>query len=134
MTTENKELKLLGPTIAGFGSVALFVISLIVFVQFIGCDTTYSEGHRDGVLQKFSHQGIFVTSHEGELALPGFRVRGESTSNTFEFSVDDAEIIEQLESLPAETPIRVHYRQVFKNARMRHATSYRATKIEIFRK
>jgi len=109
----------------------LFAVSLCTMpFMLFGCDATYSEGHRDGTLQKFSTKGFFVKSHEGELALPGFRIKGESTSNTFDFSVDDPSIVKQLEDMPADTMLRITYRQVLLNGKLFHSTSYRAVRVE----
>lgn len=124
------------------GATAVMGILFVLLLMFGGCagafieiGATYSEGFRDGQLQKFSHKGLIVQSWEGELATSGFRPKGSdgAVSNVFEFSVDDPEIISTLQKLPQDTRIRVHYRQVFHNAWMYHATGYRATRIEMLK-
>jgi hypothetical protein len=99
--------------------------------MFVGCDATYSEGYRDGTIQKFSHKGMIFQSWEGELAQAGFKVKAAANaeSNAFEFSVDDPTIIAEIQNLKPDEHIRLHYRQVLKNASAWHSTDYRITKI-----
>ncbi len=121
--------------IAGCFGITIIIMLLCVFMctQFIGCDAVYSDGFRDGNVQKFSYRGLIVKSWEGELALPGFRPAGTdgAISNVFAFSVTDDTIIKQLQELPPEAHVRLHYREVVLNAHMYHSTPYRITKVEV---
>lgn len=85
-----------------FGIVLVTVIGIPV----VGMATKFSvsTGFRDGRLQKLTHKGILFTTHEGELAL-------ETLGTSWEFSVTDPRLVTELEALPPETHIRLHYTQ-----------------------
>ena len=112
--------------------VVMCLLGLCIASSFVGCDATYSEGFRDGTIQKFSHRGMIFKSWEGELGMVGIKVKAgqNAESNTFEFSVDDSTLVEQIKALEPDEHVRVHYRQVFKNAAMYHSTDYRIVKVE----
>ena len=109
---------------------------LVCFSCCGGCVVTdgplYSEGHRDGRVQKFSYKGVFRKSHEGELALAGFKKNGDDLGNVWEFSVEDGEkgVIEELDSLGADEPVRLHYHQKLWFSPFHYSTSYRVWKVE----
>jgi hypothetical protein len=112
-------------------------------------DRTYSEGHRDGHVFKFSHKGFFHKSWEGEMAMPGFRSTGgeaPAVTNIWAFSVEDnatdpnlrdgqgnpRRIVDILSELDARTPVRLHYRQIWVNSPgLSYSTDYRITRVEI---
>lgn len=106
------------------------VVTSLSCVCCTGCNTTYSEGYRDGEVQKFSHKGFFFKSWEGELSLPGFKLRDGYGSNVFYFSVDNPAIVDELKDLAPGQLVRVHYREVLLNAPVYYSSSYRVTKIE----
>lgn len=103
------------------------VAGLLLTTSFVGCDTTYSEGFRDGIVQKFSKKGLIFKSWEGTLIRDRMVQNDESN---FLFSVDDPKVVEEIQNLKPNAVIRLHYRQVWKNATAFHETSYRVTKIE----
>lgn len=71
----------------------------------------YSDGYREGVLQKFSRKGNVLKTHEGELLQLGFGQRaGYFNAQYFYFSVDDGRIADTLESAIGKV-IKVHYTQ-----------------------
>lgn len=108
---------------------ALFV-TLVFFgfcSTFIGCDATYSDGFRDGIVQKFSKKGFFIKSYEGVLIRDRMVQNDESN---FMFSVDDPNIVKEIESLKPNEVVRLHYRQVAINALAYHGTGYRIVKVE----
>jgi hypothetical protein len=74
--------------------------------------TTYSEGKRYGLLQKFSHRGNVFKTYEGELILSS--VRGNANvpiaSEKFFFSVNDEGVAKQLMNLQGQN-ITVHYKE-----------------------
>lgn len=122
------------------GELDLFKLTILVIVLAligtpIGCACTrnvvYSRGTRDGVIQKFSEKGLFWKTYEGELALPGFRTRGESTSNTFEFTVRPTGPVSQLGSLPQDTQVRLHYTQYWWVFPWEGSTSYVIESVEV---
>lgn len=116
------------------GCVGCFFVLLVIFAVigsgFVGCDSTYSNGFRDGYVQKFSSKGIVFKSWEGELALPGMSRSGDKLSGVWEFSVDDPVLIQELENISPDELVRVHYRQILKNAPAFHSTDFRVISIE----
>lgn len=109
-------------------TIALIVLLFIIITPFIGCDVTYSEGFRDGIVQKFSKKGVFFKSWEGTLIRDGMVQNNDSN---FLFSVGDNDVARQIQELKPNTVVRLHYTQVWKNCSAYHETSYRITKIEI---
>ena len=92
-----------------------------------------SDGFRDGWLQKLSHKGAFVKSWEGELALPGYGGShkdkpGQSGGGAWAFTVDDHEIVEQLQALPPNAYVRLHYVEYVFNGW--GDTGYRVTRVQ----
>ncbi len=109
----------------------MFLFGMCILTMFVGCDTTYSEGHRDGYVQKFSQKGYVVKSWEGELATAGYRSDSEGrVSNMWMFSADDPAVIKELEAVKPNEPVRLYYRQVFINKKIEHDTGYRVVKVE----
>lgn len=101
------------------GLVAFIFIVLICLTGTVvkccgGVPWTYSSGHRDGVVQKFSQKGMIWKSW-GELGLPGFKLRGkrEQSGNVWYFSVTGLAVIKALNELKPGQTARLHYRQVF---------------------
>ena len=95
--------------------IVAIIAVLVALLGFGGCGCgchglMTSSGYRDGVIQKFADKGIIYTTHEGELALPGFR-SGSSMSNTWEFSVWDDKLAQALRDLPVGVEVRLWYRQ-----------------------
>lgn len=76
---------------------------------------TYSDGYREGVLQKFSRKGNIFKTHEGEMILLGFRQRnGALNADYFYFSVDDHAIADSLEKSLGKV-VKIHYVQYRKS-------------------
>jgi len=76
----------------------------------------YSDGHRDGYVQKMSTKGVIWKTHEGELAMPGFGAGNKKPGqpdggNVWAFSVADPAVAEELDKLPASQPVRLHYKE-----------------------
>ncbi len=112
---------------------------LLIGLLCLGCcggcvavsENTYSTGHRDGYVQKFSYKGIIWKNYEGEMALAGFHRKGEDgISNTWQFNAHDPEIIKQLEALHDDDHVRLYYRQVWAAMPWNGGTDYRIIKIE----
>jgi len=71
----------------------------------------YSEGSREGVLQKFSRKGNVFKTYEGEMIQLGFGQRGAAiNSQYYYFSVDDPQIADSLENCLGKI-VRLHYIQ-----------------------
>lgn len=98
------------------------VISVLVFLLFIAgyiywsYFNAYSEGYREGLLQKFSKRGNIFKTFEGELVLLGFGQRNSGTvnSNFFYFSVQDKALADSLDKCMGKS-MRVHYVQYRKS-------------------
>ncbi len=98
------------------------VISVLVLLLFIAgyiywsYFNTYSEGYREGLLQKFSKRGNIFKTFEGELVLLGFGQRNSGTvnSNFFYFSVQDKALADSLDKCMGKS-MRVHYVQYRKS-------------------
>lgn len=112
----------------------ILVACLLCGGCFVGCSVAtnyeYSSGFRDGSLVKLSTKGIFFKSHEGELATDGFKARGSTESNLWEFSVSDAEIVKELTEMPTGTRLRLHYSQKLCHLPWVSSTEYFVTKVE----
>lgn len=71
----------------------------------------YSDGYREGVLQKFSRKGNLFKTHEGEIIQLGFGQRGGYlNAQYFYFSVDNGSIADTLENSIGKR-VKVHYVQ-----------------------
>jgi hypothetical protein len=71
----------------------------------------YSDGYREGVLQKFSRKGNVFKTHEGELIQLGFGQRGGMiNSQYFYFSVTDEQLADSLEVCLGKR-VKLHYTQ-----------------------
>ncbi len=91
----------------------------------------YSDGFRDGELQKFSRKGYIWKTWEGELALPAWKSQGEQgLSNTFDFSVQDDGVQKELYAMKPGEKLRVHYRQKILTPPWKGSTGYQIYKVE----
>ena len=71
----------------------------------------YSDGYREGILQKFSRKGNVFKTHEGELIQLGFGQRsGMLNAQYFYFSVDDEKLADSLENCLGKR-VKLHYTQ-----------------------
>jgi hypothetical protein len=71
----------------------------------------YSDGYREGVLNKFSTKGTIFKTHEGELLMPGVvPTMNQLSNNFFYFSSTDHKVTEQLNAAIGKK-IKVHYIQ-----------------------
>ncbi len=73
----------------------------------------YSEGTREGMVQKFSRKGNVFKTWEGEMQQQGFGLRngGNFSSKVFYFSVTDATVADSLEHGAQGKLVRLHYVQ-----------------------
>lgn len=63
-----------------------------------GCNYTYSDGTRSGIVDKFSYKGFICKSYEGELNRGGVTNTGDGLiANTFKFSVKSESIVREIE-------------------------------------
>jgi len=99
--------------LAPFGCMAFFFL-LVLSAFVVSCLTggiPYSEGYRDGSIQKFSRHGLVWSLDEGELAQDGFKSRGRSEENVFRFTVRDGAVADAVRKTSSAKRVRLHYRQ-----------------------
>lgn len=71
----------------------------------------YSDGYREGVLQKFSRKGNVFKTYEGEMIQLGFGQRGAAiNSQYYYFSVSDEQLADSLEHCLGKI-VKLHYTQ-----------------------
>lgn len=97
---------------------AIFILILIIIVGVGGYVywfyyNPYSDGFREGALQKFSRRGNIFKTYEGEMIQLGFGQRANTglvNSNYFYFSVDDLAIADSLNACTGKV-LKLHYVQ-----------------------
>jgi hypothetical protein len=89
----------------------LLVLIVAIYVYWFYYNS-YSDGFREGLLQKFSRKGNLFKTFEGEMVLAGFGARNTSmiNANYFYFSVDDRGTADSLQHCLGKV-VRVHYVQ-----------------------
>lgn len=104
-----------------------------------GCGVyEYSNGFRDGEVTKFSSKGVVFKTNEGALSMSNLSRSGAvggsnngTVSNSFDFSVRDAEVAKQISELAPGTQVRLHYKQVLFPAPWLQETEYLITKVTV---
>jgi hypothetical protein len=94
------------------GCIVFIVIALLVAI-FIYWKYmyVYSEGYREGTLNKFSTKGVAYKTNEGEMLMPGLVSNmGQMSSNNFYFSATDSSVVETLLQATGKK-VKVHYKQ-----------------------
>jgi len=96
---------------------AIYISILVIILAAVGYVywyyyNPYSEGHREGVLQKFSRKGNVFKTHEGEMIQLGFgqRTGGALNAQYFYFSVTDVALADSIENCLGKS-VRLHYIQ-----------------------
>ncbi|MBS1780489.1 MAG: hypothetical protein JST70_14260 [Bacteroidetes bacterium] len=95
---------------------AIFISIIVILVAITGYVywfyyNPYSDGSREGVLQKFSRKGNLFKTYEGEMIQLGFGQRGAAiNSQYYYFSVDDVTLADSLEKCLGKI-VRLHYIQ-----------------------
>ena len=95
---------------------AIFITILLLLVSVGGYIywyyyNPYSDGYREGVLQKFSRKGNLFKTYEGEMIQLGFGQRGAAiNSQYYYFSVSDEKIADSLERCLGKI-VKLHYVQ-----------------------
>lgn len=93
--------------------VTVLIIAVLLFLTYLVCGMSYSEGTRTGILMKVSRKGFVFKTHEGELNIGGIS-DGQGTilpATIFYFSVTDKEVYRKLENYQGKR-VTVRYRQV----------------------
>lgn len=95
----------------------IFLSILIIVLAIVGYTywyyyNPYSEGYREGVLQKFSRKGNVFKTYEGEMIQLGFgqRTGGALNAQYFYFSVVNMDIADSLEGCMGKS-VKLHYVQ-----------------------
>lgn len=84
-------------------------IAYVVYAGYV-----YSEGSRSGELIKISKKGFPFKTYEGQLKLGGIDMQNAQNgtiSDTWEFSVRDQDIVEELEKLQGQE-VMLEYEQI----------------------
>jgi hypothetical protein len=100
-----------------FAAVAILALLFLPFVLCLfpsGCDPSYSDGDRVGVVTKLSHRGLSMKSWEGQLNVGSTSTDGNGVAvpTTWAFSVEDEAVVQRLKEV-AQTGQRatLHYHQ-----------------------
>lgn len=97
-----------------FLSIFILIVAVSGYVYWYYYNA-YSDGYREGVLQKFSRKGNLFKTHEGEIIQLGFGQRGTNfNAQYFYFSVDDERIADSLEECLGKM-VKLHYTQYRRN-------------------
>ena len=102
-------------------------------IGWINGGVEFSEGYREGTVQKFSRKGIIWKTDEGELAMAGFQSTGgehPTMSNVFPFTVSDAKIKDEIKALRATDKVRLYYKQYYFSPAWHGETGYFIYKVE----
>lgn len=112
---------------------SLIIVGLAVFGYF-RYYFVFGEGVRSGQLNYVVHKGVVWKTYEGKLIQTGIRSQssGSIQSNTFEFSVEDKELAEQLMKQSGKT-MDIHYKEYFGRLPWRGHSKYVVDRIEAIR-
>ena len=106
------------------------IIGILVLLLLVGVGgyiywfyiNRFSDGQREGVLQKFSRKGNVFKTYEGEILMSGFgRVGGNFQAQYFYFSVEDPKVVGTMEQNIGKNVI-IHYNQYPKSLPWRGET------------
>lgn len=92
-------------------SILVIILAVVGYVYWYYYNP-YSEGHREGVLQKFSRKGNVFKTYEGEMIQLGFgqRTGGSLNAQYFYFSVTDLKLADSIENCMGKS-VKLHYIQ-----------------------
>lgn len=95
---------------------------------------TYSEGHRAGLLVKFSKKGYVFKTYEGELNLGGINTDKQQmmVNNIWTFSVNDPAAADSLMKCEGRY-VRLHYRERLKSFFWQGETNYFVDDVSVIR-
>ncbi|MFZ1525748.1 MAG: hypothetical protein WAT22_13085 [Saprospiraceae bacterium] len=107
----------------------ILLLALVVFsgVYFFYRTYSVSEGTRTGLLFKISKKGKVFKTYEGQLQLGGTAIMNKES--TFEFSVENAAIYEQIQNFEGKN-VRLHYRELVDAFPWQGDTDYLVYKVE----
>ena len=109
------------------------ILGAIVFGAF-GGGCNVSNGYRDGNVYKVADKGRCWTTHEGEMAVIGYRGGDMGQGNVWAFTVKDSKVWDDLHNVTGEDLVRLHYRQKMWTWWWNGDTNYFIEKVEVLRK
>lgn len=117
------------------GCVGAVLCALLLPVCFGGCygcsNVQTSDGFRDSTLRKLSQSGVFFKTWEAEGLGDGFRMNeGKASPETFQYSVSDPAVVQQLRDLPPNKRVRIHYRKMLTAWQPKGESRYFITRVE----
>lgn len=107
-----------------------FIAGIVWLVVALSGGFNFSNGYRDGYVQKFSEKGWVWKTHEGEMAMAGFRGNKNGVSSIWSFSVLDDDVRKQLEDVTEEDHVRLHYKQYWGVLPWYGDSQYRIVRVE----
>jgi hypothetical protein len=123
------------------GCAVLGVLLLVVFFfcggfafSVVTGGIEYSEGHRDGHVQKLSHRGMIWKNYEGQLVLPGIQLQSKdgatTMGNIWSFTADNQETAAAIDSFTPDDLVRLYYHQLIYYPPWKGSTGYIVYKVE----
>ena len=89
------------------------------------------DGYRDSTIRRGVETGLIFKTYEVESLGDGFRLNdGKASPETFNYTVKDPAIREQISNLPPETKARIHYQKMIIAWKPNGESRYIITKIE----
>lgn len=99
---------------AFFFSILIILLGVVGYVYWFYYNP-FSDGYREGILQKFSRKGNVFKTYEGEMIQLGFGQRsGVFNAQYFYFSVVDVTLADSLEKCIGKK-VKLHYTQYRRN-------------------
>lgn len=116
---------------AGLGVAFAGVVALGLLGANALSDWEYSDGTRTGTITKFSNKGLpFCKTWEGELAMENLKTARGGVSGTFNFSVKDDAIVQQIkEAQNSGQSVNLEYSQTLFQWPCEQKTDYEITKV-----
>lgn len=109
------------------------ILILLIFISITGCN--FSEGSRVGTVTKFSKKGILFKTWEGELSTYAKGKAATAMINTFEFTVKDSNIINEIQqAMNNGIDVTLYYEEKFIIFPWEGDTKYFITKVHKHKK
>ena len=114
-------------------------IAIALGLLFGGCygaaQIQVADGYRDSTIRKLSESGIIWKTWEVESLGEGLRATSNDAGTkvspeTFEYSLNDASLLPQIQNVPPGKPVRIHYRKQLMTWMPRGETRYFITRVE----
>lgn len=111
---------------------SIIIVGLGIFLYVWFYVPFSDEGVKVGQLNDIKHKGIVFKTYEGKLIQSGFWA-GQSgmQSNTFEFSVEDDNVAQQLKRLNENQIVKLHYKEYYGVLPWRGYSKYIVDSVEV---